>query len=225
MSKGLLFNALEGTFKEVEVKGLEDYYKHLNCRTIEVVGLTHEIDIYIDEEGRLKDNHIGGHLKSLYARKGNDLVLYGDLLFLSHNDMGETRSLTEKHIEFIKNQPLNLHAYYAHNMATDQRHGPYMNAIFAYEFTEEDYKEVEEDHHREDNEYEIYYDSSHKKEQLWVTIGYHSLVEYLAEITEQDEDALHSLGDKAFDALVDKYNDQIFACMLRDDQGDIPYYN
>ena len=55
--KGILINPFDETIKEVSILGnLEDIYLLTECSTFDVVALSETDDLYVDDEGLLKDN-------------------------------------------------------------------------------------------------------------------------------------------------------------------------
>ena len=55
--RGILINPFDETVKEVNILGnIEDIYLLTECRTFDVVALSDKDDLYIDDEGLLKDN-------------------------------------------------------------------------------------------------------------------------------------------------------------------------
>ena len=55
--KGILINPFDETIKEVNISGnIEDIYLLTECRTFDIVALSDKDDLYVDDEGLLKDN-------------------------------------------------------------------------------------------------------------------------------------------------------------------------
>jgi hypothetical protein len=63
---------------------LPDIYKHLDCSTIDSVNLAPGLDMYVDDEGLLRDEPIGA-----FKISGSDYVFSGHGLMVGHID-GET---------------------------------------------------------------------------------------------------------------------------------------
>ena len=75
--------------EEVMLGGLDDYYKHLQCRTFDVVS-AERFDIYVDDEGMM----VSGNLVTQID--GIPVPLAGRLLFTGGVDgRGETLSLDD----------------------------------------------------------------------------------------------------------------------------------
>ena len=55
--RGILINPFDKTIKEVNILGnIEDIYLLTECKTFDVVALSDKDDVYVDDEGLLKDN-------------------------------------------------------------------------------------------------------------------------------------------------------------------------
>jgi len=76
-------------FSEVTINGLDDYYKHLECRIFDIVRLSEDIDVYVDDEGLFNS---GSPVTELIGF-GREIMLAGVLLFTGGgDDMGDTMS-------------------------------------------------------------------------------------------------------------------------------------
>ena len=84
--KAILIDTVNRTVTEVDAKGLQDYYRLLNCEMIEVaIHLGNEDVIYVDEEGLFKQGTSYFTFKGAHQPfKGNGIVVGTD------NDSGET---------------------------------------------------------------------------------------------------------------------------------------
>tara|TARA_Y100001938_G_scaffold138890_1_gene205018 strand:+ start:186 stop:527 length:342 start_codon:yes stop_codon:yes gene_type:complete len=91
--RGILINPFDETIKEVNILGnIEDIYLLTECRTFDVVALSDKDDLYIDDEGLLKDNRYF----TIYGR-----TLAGRGLIMSHDDEGNSIS-TDISLQEIK---------------------------------------------------------------------------------------------------------------------------
>ena len=81
IKKGILINPTNETISECLIdttKGLEDYYKHLECGTFDIAHIGDGHDVYIDDEGLLNIDHdtrffsIEGYYQPL---AGNGIVM------------------------------------------------------------------------------------------------------------------------------------------------------
>ena len=83
--KGILINPHDETIKEVVYTGdFREIYDLVDCRTFDCVRLTIENDMYVDDEGLMRNNQ-------MYFTM-NDRVYAGKALLLSHDDEGESTS-------------------------------------------------------------------------------------------------------------------------------------
>ena len=82
--KGILINPFDETIKEVNILGnAEDVYLLTECSTFDVVALSDKDDLYVDDEGLLKDNRYF----TIYGKP-----LAGKSLIMGHDDEGNTVS-------------------------------------------------------------------------------------------------------------------------------------
>ncbi len=88
--RGILINPFDETIKEVSILGnAKDVYLLTDCTRFDVVSITPNEDMYVDDEGLLKNN------QRYFTLLGTGLVNFaGKALLLSHNDEGETTSTT-----------------------------------------------------------------------------------------------------------------------------------
>jgi len=83
--KGILINPFDTTIKEVVYTGdYREIYDIIDCRTFDCVLFYGTQDMYIDDEGLLKNNQRYFRMTELGANYG------GKALLLSHDDEGET---------------------------------------------------------------------------------------------------------------------------------------
>lgn len=99
--KMLLLDVQNNDVKVVEANGLEDYYKYIGCRVIDIVrrkigDLT--VEIVCDDEGTFVENPKVSAI-DIVGRA----CLYGNLLVAGGKVIdGELTELTEEEIEYIK---------------------------------------------------------------------------------------------------------------------------
>jgi hypothetical protein len=83
--RGILINPFDTTITEVNYTGdYKEIYALTDCTTFDCVRIYETQDMYIDDEGLLKNNQ-------MYFTM-NDRVYAGKALLLSHDDEGETIS-------------------------------------------------------------------------------------------------------------------------------------
>ena len=98
--RALLLDAEERKVKEVEANGLEDYYKMIDCRMIDIVNRSignKRYNIICDDEGLLKDN-----ITISAINKDWQEMLVGNLIICGLAKQGELTSLTDEDIAHIK---------------------------------------------------------------------------------------------------------------------------
>ena len=87
--KAILINPFDETIKETEYTGdYREIYHLIDCTTFDVAMVKENNDLYIDDEGLLKDNQRYFRMLDIganYAGKG---------LILAHNDEGESVATT-----------------------------------------------------------------------------------------------------------------------------------
>ena len=82
--KAILINPFDQTIKETEYTGdYREIYHLIDCRTFDVVNIIHTEDMYVDDEGLLKENQ-------RYFTFTNEGTYAGKALLLGHSDEGET---------------------------------------------------------------------------------------------------------------------------------------
>ena len=96
----VLFDVESGKMDVVMCKSLDDYYKYLKCDCFDIA-VRHvkgrEFDIYVDDEGLLKEHPL---VSAVDSEKHPALV--GNLIFAHHDSHGNTTSVTDDDIEFLK---------------------------------------------------------------------------------------------------------------------------
>lgn len=84
--KAILINPFDETITEVEYSGdFKQIYKLIDCSTFDVVMLCDSDDLFVDDEGLLKDNRYFSWSGRNFAGKG---------LILGHDDEGESIATT-----------------------------------------------------------------------------------------------------------------------------------
>ena len=80
--RAILINPFDETITEVDYSGdFKQIYKFIDCSTFDVVMLCDADDLYVDDEGLLKENRYFSWSGRIFAGKG---------LILGHNEEGET---------------------------------------------------------------------------------------------------------------------------------------
>ena len=111
MANMLLLDVEKQELREVECNSLDDYYKEIDCKCIDIKEVfvvncrtkkSMYIDVIYDEEFPLTNNRKIPSV--LYVTERNDLetFLLGNVIFARHNKDGEIESLTDEQLEFIK---------------------------------------------------------------------------------------------------------------------------
>ena len=100
--KFLFLDVYNNKLKTVEANGLDDYYRLIGCRTIDIVRRKIgdiDVEIVIDDEGALVE-----HPKPSAVDIVGEIALYGNLLVASGRvtDDGELTELTQDEIDVIK---------------------------------------------------------------------------------------------------------------------------
>jgi len=96
MKKAIRIDSKNKTITEVEIgDGIQDIYKHVGCDTFTVVNLGGGVDLYVDDEGLLKnawvDKDTGEkHNMTGIQIQGYPQVLMGNGLVMGHNEEGES---------------------------------------------------------------------------------------------------------------------------------------
>jgi len=84
--RGILINPFDQTIKEVVYTGdYREIYVLTDCQTFDVVRLSDADDMYVDDEGILKDNRY-------FSWSGRNFA--GKALILAHDDEGDTIETT-----------------------------------------------------------------------------------------------------------------------------------
>lgn len=100
--KGVLVSNGEVKEYELEYNSYKDYYKVLNCDTFDIQTRKFGdewLDIYCDDEGLFKENN----KPSVLTFANGELVeqIVGNVFIVSHDDEGETISLTDEQIKKV----------------------------------------------------------------------------------------------------------------------------
>lgn len=84
--RGILINPFDQTIKEVTIVGnIQDIYLLTDCTIFDVVRLSESDDMYVDDEGLLKDNRY-------FSWSGRNFA--GKALIMGHDDEGNSISTT-----------------------------------------------------------------------------------------------------------------------------------
>lgn len=102
MARLLAFNPKTGEFTEFEQKTLQDFYDHLECECFDVayrsVGAKEKcFDIFVDDIGLFREEPIPSAIDKSFKPQ-----LVGNLVFANHDNKGNTTSLSNEEIEYIK---------------------------------------------------------------------------------------------------------------------------
>ena len=94
--KAILINSFDESVSEVDYNGdYKEIYNLIDCDTFDVVPLDHTNDMYVDDEGLLKN-------PNRYFKYGQQ-TLAGIGLILAHDDEGESVGTTLNSAEVFKN--------------------------------------------------------------------------------------------------------------------------
>jgi len=115
MKKAILINAKAKTVTVVEIgEGIDDIYKHLECRAFDIVGVEENVDCYVDDEGLLTTGYIDDdgekhNMNGFKLPSCGDSVLMGNGLVLGCNpetgdsvDCPVTVEQVEKVVTFVE---------------------------------------------------------------------------------------------------------------------------
>lgn len=111
--RAILIDSTTQEIKEVELTAptLKSMYKHLDCELVDLVRLDDKADMYVDDEGLLKDP------KSFFQIQYDGIKfqpIAGKGLICSHDDEGDTAGLPTDHpitVEFLKQNVTWAHAH------------------------------------------------------------------------------------------------------------------
>ena len=111
MANMLLLDVEKQELREVECKDLEDYYKEIGCRCIDIKEVfvinrntkkNMYIDVIYDDEFLLTNNRKIPSVLYITERNNLETYLLGNVIFARHNRNGEIESLSDEQLEFIK---------------------------------------------------------------------------------------------------------------------------
>lgn len=111
MANMLLLDVEKQELREVECNSLEDYYKEIDCRCIDIKEVfvinrntkkSMYIDVIYDDEFLLTNNRKIPSVLYITERNSLETFLLGNVLFARHNKNGEMESLSDEQLEFIK---------------------------------------------------------------------------------------------------------------------------
>ena len=96
---------LDDAIKCVECEELEDYYKYLKCRCFDIANRevgTRRFDIFVDDEGALVENPVVSGIRFADEECTTfEPMLFGNLIFANHDEMGNTTSLSKEDVCII----------------------------------------------------------------------------------------------------------------------------
>ena len=111
MANMLLLDVEKQELREVECNSLDDYYKEIDCRCIDIKEVfvinrklkkSMYIDVIYDDEFLLTNNRKIPSVLYVTERNSLETFLLGNVLFARHNKDGEIESLSDEQLEFIK---------------------------------------------------------------------------------------------------------------------------
>lgn len=111
MANMLLLDVEKQELREVECNSLDDYYKEIDCKCIDIKEVfvinrntkkSMYIDVIYDDEFLLTNNRKIPSVLYVTERNSLETFLLGNVLFARHNKDGEIESLTDEQMEFIK---------------------------------------------------------------------------------------------------------------------------
>lgn len=91
----------EGTWEDIDMKpGLQGYYEAIGCKTMDLVRLDCDLDLWCDDEGLLngsEENILATALRQIFHRVSYELPLTGNVVLTGGCDSeGETMPLTQQ---------------------------------------------------------------------------------------------------------------------------------
>lgn len=97
-----VIEVVEITYDDVKKNYLDVYYDLLNCELFDIVTRRfgkEYLDVYIDDEGALKEYNI----PAIITKDDGKIVevIYGNVFIASHDDEGNTISLTDAQIDAV----------------------------------------------------------------------------------------------------------------------------
>lgn len=109
MARLLLLDVFDNEVKEVECDDLDDYYKYLRCDCFDITQRKIDgkyFDIFCDDNGTFVEHPIVSALDST-----NDPMLVGNLIFANADAEGNTTSLSDDDVAWIKGNIRNVAQY------------------------------------------------------------------------------------------------------------------
>ena len=92
--KGIMINSVAKTITEVDVGDCADIQTKLDCRCFTVVRMSRNLDLYVDDEGLLKDGYVDEdgtrHNLNGFKLYGYSQLLMGHGLVLGTDESGES---------------------------------------------------------------------------------------------------------------------------------------
>lgn len=111
MANMLLLDVEKQELREVECNSLDDYYKEIDCRCIDIKEVfvinrklkkSMYIDVIYDDEFLLTNDRKIPSVLYVTERNSLETFLLGNVLFARHNKEGEIENLSDEQMDFIK---------------------------------------------------------------------------------------------------------------------------
>ena len=83
--------SVDDWFRPLDVSNIEDIYRVLGCQLFDVVNISSDTDIFVDDEGVIDgrpSNMIASIIATVKTRRPHKL--FGDVLFIGHDEKGNT---------------------------------------------------------------------------------------------------------------------------------------
>ena len=83
--------SVDDWFRLLDVSNIEDIYRVLGCQLFDVVNISSDTDIFVDDEGVIDgrpSNMIASIIATVKTRRPHKL--FGDVLFIGHDEKGNT---------------------------------------------------------------------------------------------------------------------------------------
>lgn len=86
-----------------EENSLQSKYEKIGCDTVDVVRLPMRVDVWVDDEGLLKEmNPVMEYSIKVEGKSPEKLLLAGNAFFLSYDEQGNTIGLSSEQLEWIQ---------------------------------------------------------------------------------------------------------------------------
>ena len=84
--------------KKKEGVSFDDLYALIDCDMVELISMPHNIDLWVDEEGLLKENVY----TEINIQNYDPIIIAGTGIFLSFNEDGYSTGLSAMQVEYIR---------------------------------------------------------------------------------------------------------------------------